>query len=77
MAPRNVTIDGTKYKVTENMGYMPDVGSQVLMVERDGKECAAVRRAGKWWFWTARDRTVPLREAVARGWPEKNEPPTN
>lgn len=66
-----ITIDGKKVKVTSNLGYNHDVGAYVKEVEIDGKRQMAVGRPGHWRLWTAADRTRPLREAIAKGWPNK------
>ena len=49
-----IEINGKKYKVTENLGFQ--AGYQVRMVEDNGKERAAVKRNGRWAWWTAEDR---------------------
>ncbi len=67
-----ITIDGVKRKVVCDMGYNHSVGAYVKEVEIDGEFKIAVKRGGAWRLWGAGDRTKPLREAVARGWP-KNE----
>lgn len=66
-----ITIDGRKVKVLASLGYNQDVGAYVKEVEIDGKRQMAVGRPGAWRLWTPADRTRPLREAVARGWPKK------
>jgi hypothetical protein len=66
-----ITIDGRKVKVLSSLGYNHDVGGYVKEVEIDGQRQMAVGGRGYWRLWTARDRTAPLREAVANGWPHK------
>lgn len=65
-----ITINGRKVKVLESLGYNPDVGDYVKMVEIDGQRQMAVGGPGRWRLWTARDRAAPLREAAAKGWPK-------
>jgi hypothetical protein len=67
-----ITINGKKVKVLSSLGYNHDVGAYVKEVEIDGQRQMAVGSPGYWRLWTAADRTRPLREAIARGWP--NEP---
>jgi hypothetical protein len=69
-----ITMNGVKYKVIDSLGYNHDVGAQVKMIEYEGKRAMVVGSAGRWRLWTASDRTAPLREAVARGWPKKETP---
>jgi hypothetical protein len=65
-----VTIDGIAYKVIERLGYMHDVGNYVTEVETEtGPRMAVGSPRRGYRFWTAVDRTAPLHEAVARGWP--------
>lgn len=64
-----ITIDGKKVKVLDSLGYNHDIGAYVKRVEIDGKPQMAVGTRGSWRLWTARDRTRPLREAIANGWP--------
>lgn len=66
-----IMINGRKVKVLSSLGYNHDVGAYVKMVEIDGKREMAVGSPGYWRLWTAADRTRPLREAAARGWPNK------
>lgn len=68
-----ITINGRKVKVLSSLGYNHDIGAYVKEVEIDGQRQMAVGGPGYWRLWTARDRTQPLREAVARGWPRKKE----
>jgi len=63
---RKVEIDGLKYTVTESLGYVQDVGAYVVEVETPDGFKKAVKQGGKWRFWTAHDRTRPLREALAQ-----------
>ena len=67
----SITIDGKKVKVLSSLGYNHDVGAYVKEVEIDGKRQMAVGSRGCWRLWTAADRTWPLREAIARGWPSE------
>ena len=60
-----ITIDGVKYKVVETFGYNHDTGCYAKRVQTpDGERMAVspVARGGKWRFWTAKDRTEPLRQ---------------
>ena len=69
--PKSITVDGKKYKVTEQPCYHGSIGCQAAMVEVDGKDKFIVKQ-GKWRFWTPLDRTAPLRAALAAGtWPVK------
>lgn len=65
--PKNITVDGVKYPVTEQPAYDSNIGCQRAFVQTPDGEKAIVKH-GAWRFWTAQDRTAPLREAVARGW---------
>lgn len=67
-----ITINGRKVKVLSSLGYNQDVGEYVKMVEIDGKREMAVGGPGRWRLWTPRDRTRPIREAAAKGWPRKD-----
>jgi hypothetical protein len=67
-----ITIDGRKVKVLSSLGYNHDVGAYVKEVEIDGQRQMAVGGPGRWRLWNAADRTRPLREAIARGWPHKD-----
>ena len=51
-----ITIDGKKYKVTENMGFNHSIGKYCKMVDDNEKERVAVRIGKSWRFWTADDR---------------------
>lgn len=54
---KTVTVDGTKYKVTEYCGFNHDINSYQAFVLVAGKEKVIVRpTGGKWKFWTAEDR---------------------
>ena len=66
-----ITINGRKVKVLESLGFQPSIGKYAKRVLIDGKEQMAVGGPGRWRLWTAEDRTRPLREAIARGWPKK------
>lgn len=65
-----ITIDGMPYWVIESLGYQPSAGVMAKRVETPNGPRMAVkaRGMGAWRFWTAEDRTAPLRDAVARGW---------
>lgn len=70
-----ITVDGKKYKVTESGGYNHDVGAYCKWVSTPEGERMVVGSPGRWRFWTAKDRTRPLREAMEKGWtPEKGWP---
>ena len=68
--PKNITVDGVTYPVTEQPSFNPDIGSQFAFVQTPEGEKAIVKE-GKWRFWKPRNRVAPLLEAVARGWPNK------
>jgi hypothetical protein len=60
-----ITIDGKKYKVVESLGYNHSAGCYAKLVQTDDGEKMAVShmaRGGRWRFWTAADRTEPLRQ---------------
>jgi len=52
------------------MEWNPDVGAYTRWVRVDGVEKLQVRRAGVWVSWTAEERTRPLLDAIAQGWPK-------
>jgi hypothetical protein len=59
-----IKIDGKSYKVVENLGYNHSAGCYAKLVQTDEGEKMAVShmaRGGRWRFWTAADRTEPLR----------------
>lgn len=62
---RKIEIDGTKYPVTESLGYVHSVGAHAVEVETPDGFRKAVKRGGTWRFWTAEDRVRPLREALS------------
>jgi hypothetical protein len=68
-----IDVDGYgKLKVLGSLGYVHDVGMHVKEVELpDGSPAKVVKRGSTWQRWTARDRTAPLREAAAKGWPKE------
>jgi hypothetical protein len=50
-------IDGKKYKVVENLGFQDGFKAKIVYVSAEpGKEKIAVKRNGKWIFWTVNDR---------------------
>lgn len=69
--PKTITVDGTKYEVTEQPSYNHDVGGRFAFVRTPSGEKPIVNQGGGWRFWGARDRTKPLRDAVAKGWPKE------
>lgn len=50
--------DGTGVKATiaESMGFNHDIGTYATVFRWEGREFVAVKRAGQWQEWTARDR---------------------
>ncbi|MCF7791208.1 MAG: hypothetical protein K9M56_04335 [Victivallales bacterium] len=52
-----IEIEGKKYKVTENLGVQ--AGHYAKAVETEKGERIAVKRGGKWKWWTAQDRLQP------------------
>ena len=50
-----IEVEGNVYKVTENLGYQG--GFYVKAVKTPDGERVAVKRGGKWTWWTAQDRT--------------------
>lgn len=70
-----ITVEGSQYKVTDKGCYNHDMGAYWKRVETPDGEKMVVGGRGNWRFWTAHDRTRPLREAMERGWtPEKGWP---
>jgi hypothetical protein len=67
-----VTIAGKKYKVVDSGCYSHDFGSYWKIVETADGDKTIVGSPGRWRFWTASDRTRPLREAIEKGWPRKD-----
>jgi hypothetical protein len=65
------SVQGELCWLVENMGFNHSIGMYAKMVKlKDGSETVVVRpTGGTWRFWTPRDRTQPLREAAAKGWP--------
>lgn len=60
-----ITIDGKKYKVVEDLGFNHSAGCYAKLVQTPDGEKVAVSplgRRGHWRFWTAADRTAPLRQ---------------
>lgn len=49
-----IIIDGTAYKVTESLGFQG--GLLAKFVETPCGEQVAVKRGGKWTWWTVQDR---------------------
>jgi len=52
-----ITVDGKKYKVLENLGFQN--GHWAKEVATDGDAKIAVKRNGKWVWWTVADRLQP------------------
>lgn len=67
--PKNITMDGVKYPVTEQPSFNHSIGCQYAFVQTPQGEKPIVKQ-GKWRFWKPIDRAGPLIEAVARGWPK-------
>lgn len=67
-----IMVQGKKCKVIDKGGYNCDIGQNWKMVELDGERVMVVGGRGFWRVWGPRDRTAPLREAIARGWPAKD-----
>lgn len=67
-----ITINGRQYKVIDSGGYNHDIGAYWKMVKTPDGNLMVVGSRGSWRFWHPSDRTKPLREAIARGWPNKN-----
>lgn len=75
MGAGKINVQGTPHKVTDKGSYSQDIGHYWKMVSTPEGEKMVVGRPGFWRFWTAADRTRPLREAIARGWPGKQDEP--
>lgn len=70
-----IMVAGKKYKVVDKGCYNHDIGAYWKRIATDEGEKMVVGGPGRWRFWTAADRTRPLREAMERGWtPEKGWP---
>ena len=69
-----ITVNGKKVKVLDKGGFNHDIGMHTKVVEIDGERVRVVGGAGHWRIWSAADRTRPLREAIARGWPNEPKP---
>lgn len=67
-----ITVEGQSYKVVESGGYNQDIGKYWKRVQTPDGEKMVVGSPGRWRFWTAADRTRPLREAIAKGWPKRH-----
>jgi hypothetical protein len=63
-----IDIEGEKYLVVESLGLNHNVGTYCKLVRDGDRERMAVKRGGKWVFWTAQDRVKPLLDAIACGW---------
>jgi len=50
-----IKVEGTAYRVTEDLGYQG--GFYVKAVDTPDGERIAVKRCGKWTWWTVKDRT--------------------
>lgn len=70
----NIEIDGQPYKVVESMGFVHSIGLYAKVVDDAGTERMVVKRGKEWMFWTAHDRTEPLRKAIKGGWKPGNGP---
>lgn len=66
-----VMVAGQKYKVIDIGAYSHDMGYYWKIVETPNGPKTIVGTRGQWRFWTAEDRTKPLRDAIAKGWPNK------
>lgn len=56
-----ITVEGEQYTVVDKGSYNHDIGHYWKRVLVDGKEKVVVGRPGFWRFWTAKDRTEPMR----------------
>jgi len=52
-----ITVDGKKYRVTENLGFQG--GYYAKVVATDTGERVAVKRGGQWTWWKVQDRLRP------------------
>ena len=64
-----VQIDGKEYSITEDLGYQN--GYRAKFVQTQDGEQVAVKRGGKWTFWTWQDRIGTPQPAPAA--PEEEE----
>lgn len=46
-----IEVDGKKYKVIENLGYVQDVGMQAKVCKTETGERVAVKCGFKWRWW--------------------------
>jgi len=60
-----IEIDGKKYKVIEDGGFQ--AGYQTKFVVDNGTERVAVKRDGRWTWWTTQDRLLPLLSNPPKG----------
>lgn len=67
-----IEVEGKKYKVTDKGCYSHDFGAYWKCVATPDGEKIVVGGRGSWRFWTAFDRTRPLREAMEKGWTPEN-----
>jgi hypothetical protein len=52
-----IEVDGRQYKVVETLGWQAGYQVKVLYVpDEPTKEKVAVKRNGKWEWWTVKDR---------------------
>lgn len=62
-----IMVEGRQYKVTDKGCYSHDIANYWKRVETADGEKLVVGRPGCWRFWTAEDRTIPLRKALTDG----------
>lgn len=52
-----IEIGGKKYKVVENLGFQAGYQAKIVYdPEYDEMERVAVKRGGKWTWWTVKDK---------------------
>lgn len=52
-----IEVDGVKYKVVESLGFQGGLQAKVLYAPGEpNKEKVAVKRLGKWEWWTPNNR---------------------
>lgn len=53
---KTIEVDGKKYKVIDNLGYVSAIGMYVKEVMVNGEEKMVVKTKNGWRFWTTENR---------------------
>lgn len=59
-----ITVEGKKYKVTEDLKYQISIGEYAKEVMTEDGPRIVVGGRGNWRFWTAEDRVLPIKSAM-------------